>query len=147
MKVWRERVVPGARIELATPAFSGRRSTTELPRQWHRFEYFRERASLSQTFTHHDYSAAVTASIRRTLCRRLHCPQRLLLLFHFRPTARPEAAHYILRAAAAAKTRKRSPTRCRLPEGRQSGPAPASPPVNTAYRRVLAVIPTRSSPR
>jgi hypothetical protein len=23
---------PGARIELATPAFSGRRSTTELPR-------------------------------------------------------------------------------------------------------------------
>jgi hypothetical protein len=29
---WRERVVPGARIELATPAFSGRRSTTELPR-------------------------------------------------------------------------------------------------------------------
>jgi len=28
----RERVVPGARIELATPAFSGRRSTNELPR-------------------------------------------------------------------------------------------------------------------
>src|SRR5258708_6280648 len=27
------RVVPGPRIELATPAFSGRRSTTELPRQ------------------------------------------------------------------------------------------------------------------
>lgn len=27
--VW---MVPGARIELATPAFSGRRSTTELPR-------------------------------------------------------------------------------------------------------------------
>jgi hypothetical protein len=27
-------MVPGARIELATPAFSGRRSTTELPRQW-----------------------------------------------------------------------------------------------------------------
>ena len=26
------RMVPGARIELATPAFSGRRSTTELPR-------------------------------------------------------------------------------------------------------------------
>jgi|SRR5271167_4860381 hypothetical protein len=26
------RVVPGARIELATPAFSGRRSTNELPR-------------------------------------------------------------------------------------------------------------------
>jgi hypothetical protein len=25
--------VPGARIELATPAFSGRRSTNELPRQ------------------------------------------------------------------------------------------------------------------
>jgi hypothetical protein len=25
-------MVPGARIELATPAFSGRRSTTELPR-------------------------------------------------------------------------------------------------------------------
>jgi hypothetical protein len=25
-------VVPGARIELATPAFSGRRSTNELPR-------------------------------------------------------------------------------------------------------------------
>ena len=25
-------VVPGARIELATPAFSGRRSTSELPR-------------------------------------------------------------------------------------------------------------------
>ena len=31
-KRWRERVVPGARIELATPAFSGRRSTSELPR-------------------------------------------------------------------------------------------------------------------
>jgi hypothetical protein len=31
-KRWRERMVPGARIELATPAFSGRRSTTELPR-------------------------------------------------------------------------------------------------------------------
>jgi hypothetical protein len=30
-------VVPGARIELATPAFSGRRSTTELPRHvWFR---------------------------------------------------------------------------------------------------------------
>ena len=27
------RMVPGARIELATPAFSGRRSTNELPRQ------------------------------------------------------------------------------------------------------------------
>src|SRR5216683_17927 len=26
--------VPGARIELATPAFSGRRSTNELPRHW-----------------------------------------------------------------------------------------------------------------
>ncbi len=26
------KVVPGARIELATPAFSGRRSTSELPR-------------------------------------------------------------------------------------------------------------------
>ena len=26
------RMVPGARIELATPAFSGRRSTNELPR-------------------------------------------------------------------------------------------------------------------
>ena len=25
-------MVPGARIELATPAFSGRRSTSELPR-------------------------------------------------------------------------------------------------------------------
>jgi hypothetical protein len=30
-------LVPGARIELATPAFSGRRSTTELPRHvWFR---------------------------------------------------------------------------------------------------------------
>jgi hypothetical protein len=30
-------MVPGARIELATPAFSGRRSTTELPRHvWFR---------------------------------------------------------------------------------------------------------------
>ncbi len=28
----RESMVPGARIELATPAFSGRRSTGELPR-------------------------------------------------------------------------------------------------------------------
>ena len=28
-------MVPGARIELATPAFSGRRSTTELPRHFH----------------------------------------------------------------------------------------------------------------
>jgi site-specific DNA recombinase len=27
-------MVPGARIELATPAFSGRRSTNELPRHW-----------------------------------------------------------------------------------------------------------------
>jgi hypothetical protein len=27
-----QNLVPGARIELATPAFSGRRSTTELPR-------------------------------------------------------------------------------------------------------------------
>ena len=27
-------MVPGARIELATPAFSGRRSTSELPRHW-----------------------------------------------------------------------------------------------------------------
>ena len=27
-------MVPGARIELATPAFSGRRSTTELPRHF-----------------------------------------------------------------------------------------------------------------
>ena len=33
-RIWRIPVVPGARIELATPAFSGRRSTTELPRQW-----------------------------------------------------------------------------------------------------------------
>ncbi len=30
---WAVSMVPGARIELATPAFSGRRSTTELPRQ------------------------------------------------------------------------------------------------------------------
>jgi hypothetical protein len=30
------RMVPGARIELATPAFSGRRSTSELPR--HKWE-------------------------------------------------------------------------------------------------------------
>src|SRR5258708_21788574 len=29
----RQSMVPGARIELATPAFSGRRSTNELPRQ------------------------------------------------------------------------------------------------------------------
>src|SRR5258708_22351929 len=28
-----QNLVPGARIELATPAFSGRRSTNELPRQ------------------------------------------------------------------------------------------------------------------
>src|SRR6266853_3665468 len=28
------KLVPGARIELATPAFSGRRSTNELPRHW-----------------------------------------------------------------------------------------------------------------
>jgi hypothetical protein len=27
-----QNLVPGARIELATPAFSGRRSTNELPR-------------------------------------------------------------------------------------------------------------------
>jgi hypothetical protein len=34
---YQRKVVPGARIELATPAFSGRRSTTELPRQlWSR---------------------------------------------------------------------------------------------------------------
>ena len=32
-----QNLVPGARIELATPAFSGRRSTTELPRHvWFR---------------------------------------------------------------------------------------------------------------
>src|SRR5215831_18827400 len=30
-------VVPGARIELATPAFSGRRSTSELPRHANNF--------------------------------------------------------------------------------------------------------------
>ena len=30
-------MVPGARIELATPAFSGRRSTNELPRQFSSF--------------------------------------------------------------------------------------------------------------
>ena len=41
-------LVPGARIELATPAFSGRRSTTELPRQWIAAQYFKERAALSQ---------------------------------------------------------------------------------------------------
>jgi Carboxypeptidase regulatory-like domain len=33
IRCWADvRVVPGARIELATPAFSGRRSTSELPR-------------------------------------------------------------------------------------------------------------------
>jgi hypothetical protein len=31
-------MVPGARIELATPAFSGRRSTNELPRHLHNIE-------------------------------------------------------------------------------------------------------------
>ncbi len=32
---WRsKKMVPRARIELATPAFSGQRSTTELPRRW-----------------------------------------------------------------------------------------------------------------
>ena len=30
-------MVPGARIELATPAFSGRRSTNELPRRSYEF--------------------------------------------------------------------------------------------------------------
>ena len=34
---WSLTVVPGARIELATPAFSGRRSTNELPRQFGSF--------------------------------------------------------------------------------------------------------------
>jgi hypothetical protein len=32
-------MVPGARIELATPAFSGRRSTNELPRLWGAFQF------------------------------------------------------------------------------------------------------------
>jgi hypothetical protein len=32
-------MVPGARIELATPAFSGRRSTNELPRQIRTFQF------------------------------------------------------------------------------------------------------------
>ena len=32
-------LVPGARIELATPAFSGRRSTNELPRHIRTFQY------------------------------------------------------------------------------------------------------------
>ena len=32
-------MVPGARIELATPAFSGRRSTNELPRLWELFNF------------------------------------------------------------------------------------------------------------
>jgi hypothetical protein len=41
-------LVPGARIELATPAFSGRRSTTELPRQQRQLSHFRERAASSQ---------------------------------------------------------------------------------------------------
>jgi hypothetical protein len=31
--------VPGARIELATPAFSGRRSTNELPRLGEAFQF------------------------------------------------------------------------------------------------------------
>src|SRR5882724_8412476 len=44
-------MVPGARIELATPAFSGRRSTTELPRQLNQPKYFRERAASSQILT------------------------------------------------------------------------------------------------
>src|SRR6266436_9569609 len=33
------RMVPGARIELATPAFSGRRSTNELPRHIRTFQF------------------------------------------------------------------------------------------------------------
>jgi hypothetical protein len=33
------RMVPGARIELATPAFSGRRSTNELPRLFELFNF------------------------------------------------------------------------------------------------------------
>jgi hypothetical protein len=34
-------MVPGARIELATPAFSGRRSTNELPRHFLKLFNFR----------------------------------------------------------------------------------------------------------
>src|SRR6266478_8212363 len=41
------RMVPGARIELATPAFSGRRSTNELPRH-RRFTNCRGDAELCQ---------------------------------------------------------------------------------------------------
>jgi hypothetical protein len=40
-------MVPGARIELATPAFSGRRSTNELPRH-KRFKNCRGGAELCQ---------------------------------------------------------------------------------------------------
>ena len=35
-------MVPGARIELATPAFSGRRSTNELPRHFEELFHFRD---------------------------------------------------------------------------------------------------------
>ena len=44
-----ENVVPGARIELATPAFSGRRSTNELPRQFRDFTILEKGALSSQT--------------------------------------------------------------------------------------------------
>ena len=46
------RMVPGARIELATPAFSGRRSTNELPRplNFSSLVFVLSRVKLAQNF-------------------------------------------------------------------------------------------------
>ena len=54
-------MVPGARIELATPAFSGRRSTNELPRH-KRFRNCRGGAELCQFYAPH--SALALSSLR-----------------------------------------------------------------------------------
>ena len=41
--LWKYKVVPGGRIELPTPAFSGPRSTNELPRHRRRPRFYGER--------------------------------------------------------------------------------------------------------
>src|SRR5215831_8762743 len=49
-------VVPGARIELATPAFSGRRSTSELPRHANNFSSLGARRHGVNSPVHHFFS-------------------------------------------------------------------------------------------
>ena len=64
-------MVPGARIELATPAFSGRRSTNELPRHVFELSHFRDDSDLCQFASFIHSCALITPSslrIRSTRC-------------------------------------------------------------------------------